>query len=190
MRIPLRRISGALGVAALTIAATTSVARADAWQVAEFTSPAGKAAHGIAVDSSGALRARLLIGCESAEKGWRGVAVWRAVKDKPASADAEVVVSFFGRSPVSERWSQRAEGADGALLAPASGEALRRNLLREDTTRGQASVTVEVRDKGMEPVRLVFPLEGLTARSADLAAACGGWGGGAAPYSKRRERRW
>jgi hypothetical protein len=189
MRIQPRRIFPALLVAALTIAGTTRLARADAWQVTEFTSPAGKAAHGIAVESSGAPRARLLIGCESADKGWRGVAVWHAVKDKPTNADAEVVVSFFGRSPVTERWAQRAEGAEGALLSPASGEALRRNLLREDTTRGQASVTIEVRDKGSDPVRLVFALDGLTARSADLAAACGGWGG-ATPYSKRRERRW
>jgi hypothetical protein len=184
-----RRVCAGI-TALLAILATSRVARADAWTVADFTSPGGKPAHGIVVAASEGPGARLMIGCESGASGWRGIAVQHPVKEKSASAAAQVLVSFFGRSPVTERWQQRMEGDDATLLWPASGESLRRNLMREDATRGQAMVTVEIRDQGAEPARMIFPLDGLTAHSAELAAGCDGWGASVSSYSKRRDRRW
>ena len=159
-------------------------------RVAEFTSPAGKAAHGIARRRE---RRAARAAADRLRERREGLARRRASgapsRTSPP-ADAEVKVSFFGRSPVTERWPQRAEGADGALLWPASGEALRRNLLREDTTRGQASVTIEVRDKGSDAgpagvrARRARRALGRTRRGVRRLGRC------AAPYSKRRERRW
>jgi hypothetical protein len=190
MRIASRRWAWPGLVAALTITALAGKAHADEWQSAEFTSPAGKPARGIVLDAQGEPHARLLIGCEESTTGWRGVAVWHAVNAKPSKPSAEVMVSFIGRSPVTERWQQRADGADGALLWPQSGEALRRSLLREDATRGRATVTIEIRDGGQRPVELQFALGGLGEHATEVAAACGGWGGASASYPGRRDRRW
>lgn len=181
-----RRLLPLAGLLALAIAVR---ARADAWQLADFTSPAGKPAHGLVTESTGEPHARLVIGCESsADDGWRGIAVWRDGTVDGSPTAAQVAVSFFGRAPVTEKWQLRATDDGRVVVWPESSESLRRNLLREDSTRGQAAVTIEVRETGRAPAKLVFALEGLAQRSTELAAACGGWG--PAGSAKRRERNW
>jgi len=164
------------------------IARADAWQMAGFESPAGKPANGLVTTSVTTAEVRLVIGCDgTSADAWRGVAVWRS--DAPAG-DAESVpveVSYFGRTPVTETWQRRVAKGGGVVVWPRSSENLRRNLTREAATRGQASVTIEVRDPGAAPAKLVFVLDGLDALGPELAKACPALGTGAA---KRRERGW
>lgn len=176
----------ALSTVTSTVLAPLS-AYADAWQVASFESPTGKPAKGLVTTSVTSANARLVIGCDgTSSDAWRGVAVWRS--DAPAG-DAQSVpveVSYFGRTPVTETWQRRA--AEGAVVVWArNSENLRRNLAREAATRGQASVTIEVRDPGAAPAKLVFGLDGLDALGAELAKTCPALGTGAA---KRRERGW
>jgi len=183
-----RRSSRSLALAALLVLAMAGRARADSWQLTDFESPAGKPARGLVTDSSGEPRARLVIGCESATAdGWRGVAIRQDAAATVSVAKAEVVISFFGRAPVTQQWQART-AAGQLVLWPESGESVRRDLLREDSTRGEAAVTFEVRSDGRAPQKLVFALEGLSERSSELAAACGGWG--SATPAKRRERNW
>ncbi len=184
------RVRTALLLVLSSLASTTLVprsARADAWQAASFESPTGKPANGLVTTSVTSANARLAIGCDgTSADAWRGVAVWRS--DAPAG-DAESVpveVSYFGRTPVTETWQRRAaEG--GVVVWPRSSENLRRNLEREDVTRGQASVTIEIREPGAAPAKLVFGVDGLEARGPELAKTCPALATGAA---KRRERGW
>jgi hypothetical protein len=188
MRTAPRGFARALVAALLAVAAVATRARADAWQSAAFTSPGGKPARGIAVDSSGSPKGRLLIGCEAADPGWRGVELLFPGTAPGDPTETQVVVSFFGRSPVAERWRRRPDGQHGVLLWPATAEPLLQKLVREDTTRGKAAVTLEVREPDHDALRAVFPIEGIAERAADVAAACRGWGGTAS--TKRRERGW
>lgn len=165
-------------------------AHADAWSPVAFVGPGGTPARGLATTAVGDSGARLVVGCESGDRGaWRGVAILE--RTSPAAtaapdAGAEVVTTFFGRAPVTTRW-RSGPTADGLLSWPASGEELRRSLLREDRTRGQATLQIEIR-RGGTAQRLVFGVGGFEAHGAELAAACDGWGtdGG----YKRRERGW
>lgn len=163
------------------------IAHADAWQVTTFESPAGKPANGLVTGATSAASARLAIGCDgTSADSWQGVAVWRS--DAP-TGDAESVpveVSYFGRTPVTETW-QRRVAAGGVVVWPRSSESLRRNLAREAATRGQASVTLEIRDPGATPAKLVFAIDGLDARAPELAQTCPALATGVA---KRRERGW
>ncbi|MBM4242506.1 MAG: hypothetical protein FJ148_01660 [Deltaproteobacteria bacterium] len=84
------------------------------------------------------------------------------------------------------RWRSKAT-ADGLLSWPASSEELRRGLMREEQTRGRASLQVEIR-RGDAARRLVFGLDGLAAHTTDLTARCDGWSAGGS--GKPRERGW
>jgi hypothetical protein len=77
--------------------------------------------------------------------------------------------------------------SDGVLSWPAAAEELRRGLQREDATRGQATLRVEIR-RGEATRQLAFGVDGIAARAPELAAMCDGWG--AAGATKRRERGW
>lgn len=182
-------VAGALVIAT---ALPPSAAHADAWSPLAFVGPGGTPAQGLASTAVGESGARLVVGCEGVAKdAWRGVAVLEpAPPPVPTAAaselDAEVVTTFFGRAPVTTRWRGR-QTPDGLLSWPASGEELRRSLLREDRTRGQAMLQVEIRRAGTGQ-RLVFGIGGLATHGADLAARCGGWG--ADDGYRRRERGW
>ena len=179
----------AAAVSVLTAGSAPGAAHAGAWQSAEFTSPGGKPARGLATDAVGTPGARLAIGCAGeAKDAWRGIAVWRDAATGTDAAEVEVVVSFFGRTPVTERWQRRADGSGRVVVWPRTSENLRRNLMREDTTRAQASVTIEIREPGVPVAKLVFGVDGLAERAHELGAACGGWG--AESSYKRRERGW
>lgn len=180
-----------VAAAACVVAAGSApvAAHAGAWKSADFTSPGGKPARGLATDAVGTPGARLVIGCEGAsEDAWRGIAVWRDSATPTDADEVEVVVSFFGRTPVTERWQRRADDSGRVVTWPRTSENLRRNLLREDTTRAQASVTVEIRESNVPPARLVFGVDGLAEHASELGAACSGWG--AESSYKRRERGW
>jgi len=179
----------ALGACLVTpLAGSSDDARADAWQTVGFESPAGKPAQGLVLTSVTEPKARLVVGCDgTSDAAWRGVAVWR---DTAPASDADavpVVVSFFGRAPVTESWQRRAASDGRVVVWPRASENLRRNLAREDTTRAQAAVTMEIRDHGAPPAKLVFGVDGFAERAAALAAACPGL---AAATTKRRERGW
>lgn len=184
------RVALLAGATCLVAAGSAPVtAHAGTWQSAEFPSPGGKPARGIATEAVGTPGARLVVGCDGETKdAWRGIAVWRDGATGTDAAEVEVVVSFFGRTPVTERWQRRVDDSGRVVAWPRTGENLRRNLLREDTTRAQASVTVEIREPGVPATKLVFGVDGLGERASELGAACGGWG--AESSYKRRERGW
>lgn len=186
-RLLTRVAAGALLVAAVSLPCT---AHADAWSPVTFVGPGGSPAHGLATTAVGDSGARLVVGCESGgDDSWRGVAVLeRTSPSAPAVRDAvtEVVTMFFGRAPVTTRW-RSGQTADGVLSWPPSGDELRRGLLREDRTRGQATLQVEIR-RGGATQRLVFGVGGFAAHGDDLAAVCDGWG--ADGGYRRRERGW
>lgn len=167
-------------------------ARADAWTPASFTGPNGLAARGFASESVGTPGARLVVGCESGAKdAWHGVALIEQVPlPAPTAPDSgfetEVVTAFFGRAPVTGRWRSKAT-ADGVLSWPGSGDELRRNLTREDRTRGQATLRLEVR-RGDAKQLLVFGVGGFASHGGEIAERCDGWG--ADDGYKRRERGW
>ena len=179
-------------VVLLALTGWPRAALADAWTPATFVGPSGAVAHGFASDATDGPSARLLVGCETGgPKAWRGVALLQAVPAAMPSAGAgsgepEVVTTFFGRAPVTSRW-RSITTTDGVLSWPGSGEDLRRSLLREDQTRGQATLQLEIR-RGESKQRLVFGLGGLATHSAELGAQCDGWG--AETAYKRRERGW
>ena len=190
----LRRVAfvPCLAVLALaTLVASSRPASADAWTEATFTGPTGKAAHGFATAAVDSPAARLLIGCESGADAWRGIALLErdplpAPTAPEGGFESEVVTGFFGRAPVTARWRSKAT-ADGLLSWPASSEELRRGLMREEQTRGRASLQVEIR-RGDAARRLVFGLDGLAAHTTDLTARCDGWSAGGS--GKPRERGW
>lgn len=186
-----RARSGALAAALLALVARPSAAHADAWTPVTFVGPSGAVAHGFASDAVGGPSARLLVGCESTgPSGWRGIALLEpasTTSPTPAKDGApEVVTTFFGRAPVTSRW-QTSTTTDGVLSWPPSGDELRRSLLREDQTRGQATLQLEVR-RGESKQKLMFGLGGLATHGAELGAQCDGWG--AETTYKRRERGW
>jgi hypothetical protein len=184
---------GGLVVAALlALLAFARGAHADAWTPVTFVGPSGAEAHGFASDAAGGPSARLLVGCEKGgPKAWRGVAL---LEPGPGAlpgpvggqSEPEVVTAFFGRAPVTSRWHSRAT-AEGLLSWPGSSEELRRSMLREDQTRGQATLQLEIR-RGESKQRLTFGVGGLATHGAEFAAQCDGWG--AETNYKRRERGW
>lgn len=182
-------------LAAALLAACTLVprsARADAWTTVTFTGPNGSPAQGFASESVGTPGTRLVVGCESgAADAWHGMALLeRTALPAPTAPDSgfetEIVTTFFGRAPVTGRWRSKAT-ADGVLSWPASGEELRRGLLREDRTRGQATLRLEIR-RGDAKQLLVFGIGGFASHGGALAERCGGWG--ADDGYRRRERGW
>lgn len=181
-------------VAALVLAAAVALPRtahADAWSPVTFVGPGGTQARGIASTAVGDSGARLVVGCESGAAAWRGVALLEpAPPPAPTVADTgsgtEIATIFFGRAPVSGPW-RSLRTADGVLSWPGSADELRRSLLREDRTRGQATLQLEIR-RGATKQRLVFGVGGFAAHGAELAAQCDGWGGDGG--YKRRERGW
>lgn len=188
-----RAVSGsAIAIfAAALLAALPAAARADAWAPVRFSGPNGTSAQGFATDAVGAPGVRLLVGCETGADGWRGIALLErdpAPGSTPSEdgSSTEVVTAFFGRAPVTAPWRSRVT-PDGVLSWPATVEELRRGLLREDETRSQATLRVEIR-RGGATRQLAFGVDGLAARAPELAEACHGWG--AAGTSKRRERGW
>ena len=173
------------------LAALPRAAAADAWAPVIFSGPNGASAQGFASDAVGAAGVRLLIGCETGQGAWRGIALLeRAPVPGPTpgadGASTEVVTAFFGRAPVTASWRSRVT-PDGLLSWPAAAEELRRGLLREDETRGQATLRVEIR-RGTATRQLAFGVDGIAARAPELAQLCEGWG--APGTSKRRERGW
>lgn len=167
-------------------------ADADAWTAMTFTGPNGRPAQGFASESVGTPGTRIVVGCESgASDAWRGMALLeRAPLPAPTAPDSgfetEVVTAFFGRAPVTGRWRSKAT-ADGLLSWPASGEELRRSLVREDRTRGQATLRLEIR-RGDAKQALVFGVGDFASHGGELAERCDGWG--ADDGYRRRERGW
>lgn len=184
------RLLAAVLLAGLTL--LPRVASADSWTPVTFTGPNGSVARGFATESVGTPGARLVVGCESgAADPWRGVALLESTPlPAPTAPDSgfetEVVASFFGRAPVTGRWRSKAT-ADGLLSWSASGEELRRSLVREDRTRGQATLRLEIR-RGDAKQLLVFGVGSFASHGGELAERCGGWGGD--DGYKRRERGW
>lgn len=176
----------------LAIAALPPAALADAWKPIAFTGPGGTGAAGVASEAVGRPGVLLVIGCEKGTKdAWRGVALLeRTPLPAPTSSDggiqSEIETGFFGRAPVTGHWHGRAT-ADGLLSWPASSDDLRRSLLREDRTRGQAMLQLALR-RGGATERLAFGVGGLASHGPDLAASCDGWG--ADTEYRRRERGW
>lgn len=173
------------------LAAAPGAAHADAWVPATFVGPTGTTAHGLATAAPGNPGVRLLIGCENGGKGsWRGIALLETAPVAPTPRDGsghtEVSTAFFGRAAVTSRWGSKAT-PDGLLTWDEASDELRRGMLREDQTRGQATLRVVLR-RGETTLELAFGVDGLGARSTELAAQCDGWG--AAGTSKRRERGW
>lgn len=163
----------------------------DAWSPVTFVGPGGSAAAGFASSAVGDSGARVVVGCESGATAWRGVALLEpAPPPAPTIPDAgsgtEIATIFFGRTPVSGPWRSRLT-ADGVLSWPASGDELRRGMLREDRTRGQATLQLEIRGAGTKR-RQVFGIGGFAAHGGALAALCDGWG--ADDGYRRRERGW
>ena len=185
------RRAAATVAAWVTLAAAPGPVRADAWTPVLFIGPNGKSAQGFATDAVDAPGARLLVGCETGPDAWHGVALLERaplpVPTPPADGfTTEIVTAFFGRAPVTARWRSRVTD-DGLLSWLASGEELRRGLLREDSTRGRATLTIDVR-RGAAAQRLVFGVGGIGSHGPELAALCDGWRG--TGTSKRRERGW
>lgn len=178
-------------------------AHADAWSAVEFVGPGGNPAAGIASGATDAQGTRLVIGCETTGSGaWRGIAILTAApapaastatgagagaKATPATSDTTpVVLSFYGRVPVTERWRSTATPG-GVLWWADPSEPLLRKLQREDKTRGQAALNVELRAAGGTQ-KLTFPIGGLGAHGEEIAARCDGFGADRA--YRRRERGW
>lgn len=180
--------------AVLLLAAAVLLPRAayaDAWSPVTFVGPGGTAARGLASTAVGDSGARLVVGCETGTAAWRGVALLEpaptpAPTDADPGSETEIATIFFGRAPVSGRW-RSLRTVDGVLSWPGEGDELRRGLLREDRTRGQATLQLEIR-RGATKQRLVFGVGGFAAHGAELAALCDGWG--ADGGYKRRERGW
>lgn len=176
---------------AAAVAATPSAAGADAWTPVTFTGPTGATAHGLAIPSAGDASVRLLIGCEGGAKdAWRGIALLEAAPFGPTpeggSGQTEISTAFFGRAPVSSSWKSRVT-SDGLLSWPAASDDLRRTIVREDQTRGQATLHLVIH-RGATRLDLAFGVDGLGARGAEVASQCGGWGATDTP--RRRERGW
>jgi hypothetical protein len=191
LRVASARGRALAAAACALLAALPSAARADAWSPALFSGPNGTSAQGFATEAVGTPGVRLLVGCETGADAWRGVALLERDPgpgpSPPGDGSAtEVVTAFFGRAPVAASWRSRVT-SDGVLSWPAAAEELRRGLQREDATRGQATLRVEIR-RGEATRQLAFGVDGIAARAPELAAMCDGWG--AAGATKRRERGW
>ncbi|MBY0274454.1 hypothetical protein K2Z84_03860 [Candidatus Binatia bacterium] len=179
-----------VALASTMVIAASRPAHADAWTPTTFVGPTGATAHGLATPAAGDPGVRLLVGCESGKDSWRGIALLETAPTAPTpgdrSARTEVSTAFFGRAAVTSAWPSKVT-SDGVLSWDEASDELRRGMLREDQTRGQATLHVVLR-RGETTRELAFGVDGLGARSPELAAQCDGWGAGGT--SKRRERGW